>query len=111
MRTKILPFAIFILALVGLCAAYFIGYGRGHTAAVRDQTKFGLVNYLALYKFEQDGNTNRLNSWLRFLVFTHSDYYDRYFSNETVADTNFLKHLEEARAIASIVRTQVVTFD
>jgi hypothetical protein len=48
---------------------------------------------------------------LRFLVFASSDYYDRYFSNEVVPNETFAKRLAEARVIAGIERTRVVTFD
>jgi hypothetical protein len=110
MRTRAFRISL-VLVLVFVCAgAYLVGYARGHSAAVCDETKFGLLSYSALYKFAQQGDTNRLNDRLRFLIFSHYDYYERYFSNETV-DTYFSKHLEEARVIAEQERTNVVTLD
>lgn len=112
MRTRLFRITLFgILALVCLGGAYLVGYVRGHGAAVREDTKFGLVNYLALYKFQQHGDTNRVADWLRSMVFFDSDYYGRYFSSETVTDKYFLAHLAEARIIASQMRTQVVSVD
>jgi hypothetical protein len=108
MRAKIRIPLIFISVIICSGVAYLAGYRNGHSSAVRDETKFGIVSYLNLYKFEQQGDTNRLNNWLRFLVFSHSDYYDKYFSNEIVTDVDFIQRLNEARAIAYQERTQVV---
>jgi len=110
MRTRVLRILL-ILVLVFVCVgAYLIGYARGHSTAVRDQTQFGLLSYSALYKFAQQGDTNRLNDWLRFLIFSHYDYYERYFGGEA-ADGEFAKRLAEARVIAEQERTNVVTLD
>src|SRR5262245_53531852 len=111
MRTGIRVCLVLMVALIGLCAAYLIGYGRGHKAAVRDQTEFGIVSYLNLYRLAEAGDTNRLQSKLRVLLFVSSHYYDRYFSNEVATSEWFLKRLAETRAIASIERTQVVSLD
>jgi hypothetical protein len=112
MRAKIFRIILVsVLILVCFGGAYVIGYAYGHRAAVRDETEFKIVYNLALYKFEKTGDTNRLDDWLRFSIYAASDYYDRYFSNEVVTNRSFLKHLDEARAIASIERTQVVTVD
>jgi|GEM_PF-6498293 hypothetical protein len=99
----------FVLAIVCLSAGYFIGYGRGHSAAVHDQLVFDLRDNLRLYKLAEAGDTNRLQSNLRFLVFSCSDYYDRYFSGENITNKYFIKDLIDARVIASQERTQVVS--
>jgi hypothetical protein len=101
----------FILALFSLCLVYLVGYGTGHKSVVRDETKFGIISYLNLYQLAEAGNTNELQYKLRFLVYSASDYYDRYFSNEVVTNQSFLKRLAEARIVASTERTQVVTFN
>ncbi len=112
MRTKFFRIVLWlILAVACLGAAYLAGYGHGHSSSVRDDTKFGLVSYLVLYKLQQQGDTNRLADSLRFMVYGYSDYYDRYFSNETITDKYFLQHLTDARLIASQERTQVVSID
>src|SRR6185437_14480510 len=109
MRAKI---RILLAVLVFICfvVIYIVGYGFGHKAAVRDETRFGILLYPSLYKLAEAGNTNDLQSKLRFLTFSASDYYDRYFSNEVDTNQSFLTHLAEARALASIERTQIVTF-
>jgi hypothetical protein len=111
MHARILIWVTVVLVLFCSGAAYFIGYGFGHRAAVRDETKFGIVMYLGLYKLAEAGDTNTLQHDLRFLVFTSSDYYDRYFSNEVDTNQSFLRLLTEARAVASIERTNVVAFN
>ena len=110
MCTKIRVWFILVGVIIGLCAAYFFGYGRGHSAAVRDDTKFGILSYVGLYRLAEAGDTNRLQGKLGFLVFATSDYYDRNFSNEVVPDKLFLNYLQQARAIASVQRTQLVYF-
>lgn len=112
MRTKLFRIVLWlILAVICLGAAYLAGYGRGHSSSVRDDTKFGLVNYLVLYKLQQQGDTNKLADRLRFMVYGYSDYYDRYFGSETITDKYFLQHLADARVIASQERTQLVSID
>jgi hypothetical protein len=101
---------VFVLAAVCL-TIYLIGYGRGHSAAVHDQLVFDLRSNLLLCRLGEEGDTNRLQSMIRFLVFCDSDYYDRYFSGETVTNKHFIKDLLDARAIASEERTQVVSLD
>jgi hypothetical protein len=111
MRTIILRVSLVFILIVVCLSAYFIGYGRGHSAAVHDQLVFDLRDNLHLYKLAKSGDTNRLESNLRFLVFSCSDYYDRYFSSEKITNQYFIKDLVDARAIASLERTQVVSID
>ena len=112
MHTK--PFRVllfFILVIACLGFAYLTGYGRGHRAAVYDQTTFGVLNYLSLYKLSQQGDTNRLNAKLRFMIFGYSDYFDKHFSSDRDTNQFFSNSLLEARAIANQERPHVVNVD
>ena len=112
MRTKLFTIIVtFSVALVCLGVAYLAGYARGHRAADRDATKFGLVSSLGLYGLQERGETNRLAARIRFMIFAYSDYYDRNFSGEPGADEYFLKNLAAARAIAGQERTNLVSVD
>ena len=111
MSNKIRILVIFVLAFICLGVVYLIGYGTGHKSAVRDETKFGIVTDVYLYKLAEAGNTNELQNQLRFLVFCNTEYYNDYFSNEVVTNQSFLKSLKEARAVADIERPRVVPLD
>jgi hypothetical protein len=111
MRKNILRI-IFVFALAAICLViYFIGYGRGHKAAVYDRLVYDVRSDLHLYKLLEAGDTNQLQSTFRFFVFRDADYYDRYFSGKTVTNQYFIKDLTDARIIASQERTQVVSLD
>ena len=111
MRTIILR-VLLVSGLVVVClGAYIIGYGRGHRAAVYDRLVYDVRTDLHFYRLSEAGDTNQLQSTFRFCVFRDSDYYDRYFSGETVTNQYFLKDLADARVIASQERTQVVSVD
>jgi hypothetical protein len=101
-----------VLVLMSICvgAAYLVGYGRGYSVTSRKHTKGDLRTFLALYGFEQNGDTNRLHEWLRFLVFTHYDYYTRHYASGTES-ADFLQDLAEARVIAMQQRTNLVHLD
>ena len=95
--------------LILLAAGYFGGYTRGHRAAMRGEVVFDLRHGLTLYRLEQRGDTNQLESKLRFSIYAYSDYYDQHFGSEPVP--NYLaKDLAEARTMASQERTNVVHF-
>ena len=111
MRKTILRILLVVFLAVVCLTVYLLGYGRGHSAAVHDQLVFDLRYNLHLYRLAEAGDTNRLQSSLRFLVFSDSDYYDRYFGGETVTNQYFLRDLADARVIASIERPQLVSVD
>jgi hypothetical protein len=107
MRTQTRIWFILIVVFIGL-GAYLLGRERARIAVIRTYDENETALFLNLYKLAEAGDTNQLQNKLRFLVYASSDYYDRNFSNEVVANESFLKTLAEARAIASIERTQVV---
>ena len=111
MSNKIRILIILVLLFICLGVVYLVGYGTGHKSAVRDETKFGIISYMDLYKLAKAGDTNQLQDKLRFYVFCASDYYDKYFSNEVVTNQSFLRRLEEARSIAEVERARVVPLD
>ena len=110
MRTQAFRISVLFAVIVVSIVAYLAGYGRGQNEAVRSGTQFSLLSYSALYRYAQQGDTNQLNDKLRVLIFSHYDYYQRYFSKDTVSP-EFSKRLDEARIIADQERTNVVTFD
>jgi hypothetical protein len=109
---KITTRILLILVLAVVClGAYITGYGRGHKAAVYDRLLYDMRADLHFYRLAEAGDTNQLESTFRFCIFRDADYYDRYFSGETVTNQYFLKDLADARVIASQERTQVVSVD
>ena len=109
---KVILRILLVFVLAGVCLTiYFIGYGRGHRAAVYDRLVYDVRADLHFYRLSEAGDTNQLQSTFRFCVFRDTDYYDRYFSGETVTNQYFLKDLADARVIASQERTQVVSVD
>ena len=102
---------VFILALACLVAGFAVGYFRGFSSAKRDDTVVGLQIYSSLFKFEQQGDTNRMADRIRFMIFGYSDYYDSHFSSETITSDSFRQVLIDARTIASQVRPHVVSVD
>jgi hypothetical protein len=55
-----------VIGLILLGAGYFDGYVRGHRAAMHNEVIFDLRHGLTLYRLEQRGDTNQLDSKLRF---------------------------------------------
>jgi hypothetical protein len=107
MRTQTRIWFILIAAFIGL-GGYLLGRERARVAVIRTYDENETAIFLNLYKLAEARDTDQLQNKLRFLVYASSDYYDRNFSNEVVTNESFLKTLAEARAIASIERTQVV---
>jgi hypothetical protein len=99
-----------VAGLVLLAAGYFGGYVRGHRVAMHDEVIFDLRHGLTLYRLEQRGDTNQLESKLRFSIYAYSDYYDRHFGSEKVTYEGLAKDLAEARMMAGQERTNVVVF-
>ena len=111
MRKITLRVLLVLVVLAVFVSAYFIGYGRGHRAAVYDRLVYDVAADLHFYRLSVAGDTNQLQSLFRFCVFRDSDYYDRYFSGVTVTNQHFIQELTDARAIASQERTNVVSVD
>jgi len=66
---------------------------------------------LMLYELAERGDTNQLQSKLRFLTFSSVDTYDRVLATQPVTNAAFARRLNKARAIATQVQTQLVSLD
>src|ERR1700744_3475791 len=106
MRTRTRIWFILIAVFIGF-GGYLLGREHARVAVIRTYDENETALFLHLYKLAEAGDTNQLQNKLRFLVYASSDYYDRNFSNEIVANESFLKTMAEAHSIASIERTQV----
>jgi hypothetical protein len=107
MRTILLRILLVsILAAVCLGGGYFVGYKRGHVAAVHDWDVYDLHVYPSLYKSVKRDDTNQLEMSIRALIISRIDYYDTHFSGEAVTDDYFAKDLAVAHAMDKLNRAE-----
>jgi hypothetical protein len=106
MRTKLFRIALaLIVALVCLSIGYSIGYDRGQTTTVRDKDRASLSTYLTLYELQRQGDTNRLNSWLRDMAFSSYKDCEKEFGGD------FLQYLGHHSLMVGQGRTNFEVFD